>query len=473
MLPFRNTAGVVTRTKAMLHADGVHSRALVLPDGSHVKNVVVVTRPSDPALMHEDWPTKYMEIYLRAGGAVSGILLTDKWANKVADPGAIIMEVAAAHALWNAVHGTSHAVHFEPDATRYDPKLLKGGSIIGSSAEAAVVKDMLRALAGSEYGALRFFVALDANPGAQLAMGTWQKEWCTLELRSQRQIVLIGLGKEEYEDSQGGGAPQGVVAGELGPDVATGKCFPMMGYNDCNRVMISFPLAREMEVIEAIEACTKQALEGHPILSSGVKVSLVKPSMAEQAYTGPTHRGEVRELNGGGGAAMRERLDELIEQIAASEQTAEVERLNAEAERLRATQASAEAARAAEHNAGELGRYGAEVQRLGAETSELSQRLATSEQGRIVAEAAARREAGLASGRHTESQAAQSEARLSAAAMELAQREMAAMQTQMAQMIATAVGQPTLQAAQARAAITMVGQADGAGAAEIDEGDEL
>ena len=50
-------------------------------------------------------------------------------------------------------------------------KILKGASIIGSSAEAAVVKEMLRMLAASVYGALRFFLVLDANPGAQLAVG--------------------------------------------------------------------------------------------------------------------------------------------------------------------------------------------------------------------------------------------------------------------------------------------------------------
>ena len=429
---YKNTGEAYIQTKNACRVADINTRVLILPDGSIARNMLVVSRPSDDDLMPDHWPDSFVEVGLSAGGLVSGIALLDKWSNKVSDLGGVTAELVAAHVHYNEANNTSHAVQFEPNASRFDAKGLKDASIIGSTAEASVVKEMLQGLRAGGYGALRFFILSDAAPGVQLALGGWSRPWGALDLRSTKPICIIGIPKDEYEDALGSGDPAGVVEAELGLDVSIGRTFNMPGFMDAQRILVHFPLWREPQVMAAIEVSTRQAIEGHPIMVGGVKVSLVKPSSAEVVYTG-LHNKEVREVGGGGGAALREKIAALSDQMQERELTAEAERTSAEAERTRAAAAAEVAARAAVHNQGELVRVGAEVVRLGGavadareQTLQLSRKLEKSEKGRLEAEKAARREAVLAADRDGEAKAAR--------------ESMAQMQMQMAQMMASAVG---------------------------------
>ena len=168
---YKNAGEAYTQTKNACNTLNIHTRALMLADGSMARHMLIVSRPCNAGLLPDQWHSSFVEVSMSAGGLVSGIMLHEKWQNKVADLGGVTAELVAAHVWYNAVHNTSYAVQFDPNATRYDPKGLKDGLILGSTAEASVVKEMLQGLKAGPYGALRFWLLTDAAPGVQLALG--------------------------------------------------------------------------------------------------------------------------------------------------------------------------------------------------------------------------------------------------------------------------------------------------------------
>ena len=454
METYKRPMEVNSRTKLACEQSGMFARTLPLPDGPIATNVVVVSRPVEEAQLPVGYYESFVEIPMTASGMVTGIILQDRWARNVPDIGAVLMEVVAAHMTYNAAHGTAYQVQFEPDAVRYDTQSMRNASIIGSTAEADMIKLMLQELAASAYGALRFHLAVDATPGVQLAVGGWAKSWAELTIRASKPIVIIGLDIAEYTDAQGGGSPAGLVAAELGEQVVIGRTFQVPGFSDTRRVLINFPVSEETEVTAAIEACTEKAKDGHPIMVEGVKVSLVRPAAAEAVYTGPIHNKEVRDVSGSGTAAVRAQLDALRDHMQEAEHAAEEERARS-AEAAEAAQAAAQASWTAQ------ARLSAEVTRLGGETAQLAQRLAESEMARAAAEA-------MAGARHGETQAAAQAAAQFAEEQARAQAQAAQVQLQMQSMMVQAVARlPGPAVAPSQRAIMDAAAAVPAGGAEI------
>jgi hypothetical protein len=181
---------------------------LMLKDGSGTALPFIHRRVDDASL-----PPKYYESVLQINldlvGAASGVCLRGGWATRVS-AGALVQELAAAHVVYNRKHGTTYAVIFEPDASRFDKKRFKEVPIIASTAPKKIVRDMQILLEDSSYGRCKYMSKVDAggpsppaakdaqgaaaqaasktgdstnerSTGLQLSAGTWFGSWRDLD----------------------------------------------------------------------------------------------------------------------------------------------------------------------------------------------------------------------------------------------------------------------------------------------------
>ena len=323
---------VLAATQAVLANDATYGPGQEYSCGEGVKTGIwAVTRDYDGTM--PDWYAQRLwEVQLDLMGAQSGVELMGKWHQKI-NCGAMVSELLAAHVAYNAANGTTHALVFEPDASRFEGKRLRNAQIVGSTASATVVKQMGAALRATAYGPPKYLQCLDASPRPKLGSGTWVEEWKELDIEYKFPAMLIGFDFAEFEDSSGSGAPLGVLRAQLG-DVHVVQTYAMRGFEKTRRVLLACPMSMAREVQAKLEGCTEQAKGGHGIVVEGNLVSVVRPSALVGVYEG-LHGLEVREGNGGG---MKAKLEELADQLMQVESAAADERARA-AEEMRAAAA--------------------------------------------------------------------------------------------------------------------------------------
>ena len=354
-----------------------------------------VARPMDRARTPDWYKYNIWEVNLDLLGAKSGIELHGNWSSRMCG-GALVTELIAAHVAYNAQHGTGYEVIFEPDAGRFEGKRCKDVPVVGSTAEATVVREMGKLLATTAYGKPKFMVCPDGSPLAKVGAGTKADDWKDLAYEYKFPVGLIGFGFSDFEDAMGSGAPLGVLRAELG-DVQIVKTYAIKGFDETRRVMLACPLAQARAVLEKLEACSAQAKSGHGIVVEGNLVSVIKPSAIKEVYEG-LHGKEVRDQNGGSGAKLK--LEELCDQLREVETAAADERARA-AEEMRMSAARQLA-------------MAAEIERIAG--------VATALQGQLEEAAGAQRTAEqVASDRHGVAQAAAEAQAKSAEAMRVAQ----------------------------------------------------
>ena len=134
-------ARVMQRTKRLLEAnyrtDLGGGKELRLPNGT-AAGIWTLARPDSEDAMPTGFGSDFTQISLDLVGAKLGAKLEGDWGSRV-NCGKLIVEMAAAHAAFNRASGASYEVIFEPDASRFGSKELRGVSIIASTAPTHVV----------------------------------------------------------------------------------------------------------------------------------------------------------------------------------------------------------------------------------------------------------------------------------------------------------------------------------------------
>ena len=278
------------------------------------------------AVMPKNFAVNFTEVQIGLEGAETMVELRGEWKERI-ELEAAVAEAVAISQHWKKVAGEMIPVHVEPNAARFGAEM-RDVAAVGFEAGEDKVKVMIEAL-GKEtaYGGLRHWGLVGAGGQSGLAAGTWFSPLKKIAFPGTKVLNVIGFDMASYQGNGGLGRPLGVLRGELG-NVTIAKAIKQPGCVKTARVMVNFPLKEHKAVEARLAACTKKALEGHPITVGLESISIVSTEEMLKVYK------EVYKLKEQmpGGSEVKDKLESLSEALALQREQNEMEAKNMRAE---------------------------------------------------------------------------------------------------------------------------------------------
>ena len=292
--------------------------------GANTKLPTVVFLADD--VRPQGWVENFAEVQIGLEGAETMVELRGEWKERI-EIEAAVAEAVAISQNWKKTSGETIPVHIEPNAARFGVEM-RDVAAVGFEAGEDKVKIMIEALSKeAAYGGLRHWGLVGGGGQSGLAAGTWFSPLKKIAFPGTKVLNVIGFDMASFQGNGGLGRPLGVLRGELG-NVTIAKAIKQPGCVKTARVTVNFPLKEFASVERQLAACTKKALEGHPITVGLESISIVSTEEMLKVYK------EVYKLKEQmpGGSEVKDKLESLSETLTLQREQNEMEARNMKAE---------------------------------------------------------------------------------------------------------------------------------------------
>ena len=234
------------------------------------------------AVRPKGWVENFAEVQIGLEGAETMVELRGEWKERI-EIEAAVAEAVAISQNWKKTSGETIPVHIEPNAARFGVEM-RDVAAVGFEAGEDKVKTMIEALSKeAAYGGLRHWGLVGGGGQSGLAAGTWFSPLKKIAFPGTKVLNVIGFDMASFQGNGGLGRPLGVLRGELG-NVTIAKAIKQPGCVKTARVTVNFPLKEFASVERQLAACTKKALEGHPITVGLELMKVVLRAARERTY---------------------------------------------------------------------------------------------------------------------------------------------------------------------------------------------